>query len=184
MATLTFNGVEYAVDRAVKGTDYVHGYSADGACIVSIEGIADFSLIVYDGDYLSPSACAEEPRNEVVYVDGTLQTKSGTKVRSPYAPTSGISTNYTIKSSDGGLFIWINSSSAVTITVPTHETVPLPTGTEIEFCKWGSGAVKFSPASGVTLNSVGNARSISDQYGCAVLKKLNTNLWLLAGALG
>ena len=83
MATITFNGESYTVDRAVKGTDYVHGYDADGGLVVSIDGVVDFNSITYSGSYLDPTSCAEENGNYAVYVSGALKTRSGTTVPQP-----------------------------------------------------------------------------------------------------
>lgn len=80
MAVLTFNGESFDVDHAVKGADYVHGYSATGDCIISIEGITDFSAVNYSGTYLTPEKCFAEDCNEVRYVDGKLIRKDGTEI--------------------------------------------------------------------------------------------------------
>lgn len=80
MAKLTFNGVDYTVDHAVKGADYVHGYSAEGLCIISIDGITDFSVVTYDGTYLTPEVCFAEVCNDVRYVNGALVRKDGSTV--------------------------------------------------------------------------------------------------------
>lgn len=78
MATLSFNGESYTVDHAVKGADYVHGYDADGVAIVCFDGVSDFSGITYDGTYMSPGDCLEEPCNDVKYCGGSLKTRGGT----------------------------------------------------------------------------------------------------------
>lgn len=93
------------------------------------------------------------------------------------------SASWTLSADDAGVFFNVSSTSTVTITIPAHSTTAFAIGTEIEFLRRNTGAVTFSPASGVTLASIGDACSISDRYGCAVLKKLETNLWVLSGAL-
>lgn len=93
---------------------------------------------------------------------------------------SQITADYTLALEDAGKMFLVNSSSAVTITVSSD--VDFPVGTEIEFCRFGSGAVTFAE-SGTTIYSVSNAKSIADQYGCVCLKRIGTN-WLLAGGLG
>ena len=90
----------------------------------------------------------------------------------------------TLALSDAGTFQKISSSSAVTLTVPTNAGAEFPVGTEIEFCRYGSGTVTFSAASGVTIVSANSLTKIADRYGCAGLKKLDTDVWLLAGDLG
>lgn len=89
----------------------------------------------------------------------------------------------TLALSDAGCTLY-NSTANVTITIPTNDTVAFPTGTEIEFIRYGAGTVTFAPASGVSLYSIDNARTISATYGVVCLKKMNANSWILAGALG
>ena len=80
MATITFLGESFEVDHAVKGEDYVHGYDAAGHCIISIDGVKDFSLITYDGVYMNPRECLSEPCNSVKYCGGSLKTADGEMV--------------------------------------------------------------------------------------------------------
>ena len=80
MATLTFNGESFIVDHATKGTDYIHGYDADGVVIVSFDGITDFSVFSYDGTYMNPSDCLAEQCNNMVYCGGMMKTKGGAVV--------------------------------------------------------------------------------------------------------
>lgn len=80
MATLTFNGASYDVDHAVKGSDYVHGYDANGTIIISFEGVSDFSVITYNGTYMDPEDCLEEACNSVKHCNGGLVKADGTKL--------------------------------------------------------------------------------------------------------
>lgn len=80
MATLTFGGESFTVDHAVKGDNYVHGYDANGVCVVAFEDVSDLSAITYSGTYMSPGECATEVCNKVVYCGGVLQTLGGNKV--------------------------------------------------------------------------------------------------------
>ena len=89
MANLTFNGETHVVDHAAKGTDYIHGYDANGQMIVCFEGITDFSAFTYDGTYMAPTSCATEACNEAIYIDGVLKTKGGTNVIVGYPVLQG-----------------------------------------------------------------------------------------------
>lgn len=80
MATLTFNGESFTVAHAVKGTNYVHGYNANGECIVAIEGINDFGVVSYNDTYMTPDKCLDEECNTVRYVNGKLVNLNGTEV--------------------------------------------------------------------------------------------------------
>ena len=92
MAVLTYNAKAYTVDHAVKGTDYVHGYDADGNVVVSVEGITDFSLVSYNGTFMTPEKCLEETCNNLKYCDGTVKTKDGREV--PYSAIGAAPAGY------------------------------------------------------------------------------------------
>lgn len=85
---------------------------------------------------------------------------------------------------DAGKFTYVNSTAALVMTVPANASAAFPIGTEMEFCRYNTGAVSFSAAAGVTLLSVDNIKTVGNRYGCAVLKKIGTDTWLLAGDLG
>lgn len=95
-----------------------------------------------------------------------------------------VTANRTLALTDAGCFFNVNSTSAITITIPLDSSVAFPTGTEIEFCQYNTGTVTFAKASGVTIRSAGGAVMIAERYGCVTLKKLGANNWLLAGMLG
>jgi hypothetical protein len=82
MAKLTYGNFSFTVDHAVKGSDYIHGYLADGSLVISLDGITNFGLITYDGEYMSPAECLEEPCNTVKYVAGALVKNDGTRIDS------------------------------------------------------------------------------------------------------
>jgi hypothetical protein len=57
MPTLKY--LDYAFDcaTAIKGEDYIHLLDENGTLIVSLEGIADFSVFTLtNGEYASPTA--------------------------------------------------------------------------------------------------------------------------------
>ena len=74
-------------------------------------------------------------------------------------------------------------TGTTTITIPTHASVAFNVDTEITICRYGAGEVEISPASGVTIVSHGGNRKINEQYQVITIKKVNTNVWLLVGAL-
>lgn len=80
MATITFNGESFAVDHAVKGADYIHGYDANGVLIVAFDGVTDFAGFTYDDTYMEPGECLTEHCNTVVYCGGALKTLGGKSV--------------------------------------------------------------------------------------------------------
>ena len=111
---------------------------------------------------------------------------SNSKVNASQASSHIVSVlaSKTLALSDAGTMQKVNPSSAnVTITVPKNATVAFPVGTEIEFVRYNAYTVTFAADEDVTIISAGSALTISDQYGCAVLKKMEENTWLLAGGL-
>lgn len=126
MATLTYNGETYAVDHAVKGSDYIHGYDASGLEIVSFEGIIDFAGFVYDGEFMSPESCLEETCNDVKVLQGHIVRKDGTIISSCEA----------IGESSG-------TADAIILTVPEFNLVD---GAKVRF------KVPVDTTDGVTLN--------------------------------
>ena len=126
------------------------------------------------------------PMSQRGAVNGVAQLNSKKKVLSSQASAHiySITANMTLTSEHAGCFLQVDSSSAVTITVPANASVNYAAGTEIEICRYGTGTVTIAGESGVTINSAKSKVAIADQYGCACLKKLGTNEWLLAGDLG
>ena len=82
-----------------------------------------------------------------------------------------------------GSFLYVDSSNDTVITIQTNAIVAFPIGAEIEICQWGTGGVTFAGATGVTINSVGGSKQISDRYAAVGLKQIDTNIWLLNGSL-
>ena len=111
---------------------------------------------------------------------------SNSKVKAAQASSSIISVteNKILSLTDAGKFLNINSTSDITITIPTNTSVAFPVGTEIEFCRYNTGTVTFAETSGVTLASLDSAKTISGRYCCVGLKKIDTDTWILSGALG
>lgn len=91
--------------------------------------------------------------------------------------------SFTPALAEAGRLIEVNSSVSVTCTIPLNSSVAFPVGTEIEIVQMGAGSVIIAHASGVTLLSQDNCDETSGQYAVACLKKLDTDTWLLAGAL-
>ncbi|WP_277617875.1 hypothetical protein [Paracholeplasma manati] len=116
-----------------------------------------------------------------IWTDGDITSKSRKVITE--GPTAAKTANYTFVLGDANGFIYSNSASALTFTIPLYSSVAYPTGTEIHIMRYGTGEISISPTSGVTLVSEGSKRRINAQYQAASLKKLDTNTWVLIGAL-
>lgn len=86
--------------------------------------------------------------------------------------------NYTLTVTDTNRVIGVNSSSSVTITVPTNAAQPFPLGSIVNVYRAGTGPVVIAGAGGVTVR---NAGAIADQFVEVSLRKRGTNEWVLAG---
>ncbi|WP_316841363.1 hypothetical protein [Pedobacter gandavensis] len=91
--------------------------------------------------------------------------------------------NYTLVLADNGKMITMNMAGANTLTIPTNATVALPIGSQIIVYAEGVGVTTITPASGVTINSVGGKTKITGQYSTVTLIKKATNIWAVIGDL-
>jgi hypothetical protein len=87
-----------------------------------------------------------------------------------------VTADYTLQLSDVAKVIEVNSSSAVTVTVPDNASVAFPIGTVINVYRSGTGTVTIAAASGVTVRNVG---TIPSQFGERSLRKRDTDEWVL-----
>jgi hypothetical protein len=73
----------------------------------------------------------------------------------------------------------MSSTAARTITVPTNTAQPFPTGSIVYISNINTGAVTISPASTVTVQSLGSTNVLNGAHSAAVLFKRDTNTWTL-----
>jgi hypothetical protein len=88
-------------------------------------------------------------------------------------------TSYTLALSDDGKLVQMNNSSANTLTIPNNSSVAFPIGTKIMVQKYGTGNTTIQGASGVTVRDPNSLATISTQYDCRVIFKLNTDEWVV-----
>ncbi len=94
-----------------------------------------------------------------------------------------LSGSTTLALSNAGRLLLCNNTSPITLTVPADEVLEFPINTEIEIVRWNTGPVTIAAASGVTVCSVESKKTIPERWGCASIKKISGNLWLLTGYL-
>ena len=82
-----------------------------------------------------------------------------------------------------GKFVRAVHSVDITIRIPPEYEVAWPDGAEIEICRWSTPNVTIAGDSGVTVYSLDDAKSIVGRFGCACLKKVGADVWILSGAL-
>jgi len=117
-----------------------------------------------------------------VYIDGVLQTEEQTQ---SYSEIIQVATTKILGLSDAGTYQNCTNTSPtdINIEIPLNATVAIPITTEIIFERSGTGEVNFTVEVGVTLLSEGSKVQINALYQTVVLKKKNTNTWVLFGAL-
>jgi hypothetical protein len=94
-------------------------------------------------------------------------------------PVTERTSSYTLQLSDKNSFIKMTSSSAVTVTIPTNSSVPLPVGTKVAIMKYGTGDVTIQGAAGVTVRDPNNQATITTQYDVRVIVKIGTDEWVI-----
>ena len=136
------------------------------------------------------------PATEKGAADGVAELDSNAKVVAAQA-SAGIVSVYstpTLALTHAGKRIQAESSSAISITLPTNASVAYPIGTEIEVCRWGTGSVTIRASAGVTVCATNGASSsskvgsevsypLASQYVLVSLKKIANNMWHLQGAI-
>ena len=84
---------------------------------------------------------------------------------------------------DHGKLLTLDNGSAITLTVPPNSSVAFPIGAEVTIVQKGAGQVTIAAGSGVTLYAADNELKTRVQYSSAVLTKIATDTWLVAGDL-
>lgn len=96
-------------------------------------------------------------------------------------PTTNLRTGaYTLALTDDGKFVEVNSTSSVTITVPTTAAVGFPSGSKITIIRINTGAVVIAGDTGVTVNATPGL-NLRAQWSVATLICRGSNSWVLAG---
>lgn len=114
----------------------------------------------------------------------TLDGNSKVTATQASADVISVSSSRNLLHSDNNRLLRVYGSGTLTITIaPEGSAGSYPTDMEVEFMLSGTGSLKISPSSGVTLYSKDNARTVANQYSGASLKKIGTNAWWLVGDL-
>lgn len=95
-----------------------------------------------------------------------------------------VTANTTLTQSDNGTFIWVNSSSDLTITLPQNSTEDLSTGFNCTIIRQGTGAVTLAKEGSDTLTSVSSYTKIANRYGAVQVAKKTDADWWAFGDLG
>jgi len=91
----------------------------------------------------------------------------------------------TLDLTDAGKVQKVNSASARVITIPLNAAVAFPIGTEIEIIRYGADTVTITiTATGTIVCSESSPYTIVYQYTSAIIKKMDTDTWIVQGNIG
>jgi len=104
-------------------------------------------------------------------------------------PIVEVNTQKTLALSDVGTIQKFNNSSIVNLFIPLNTNAEIPVGSEIAVLMYGQGPIEILGESGVTVRCNAVAPVLADQYSSAIMRKVDTDEWLLtvpdsAGGVG
>jgi hypothetical protein len=115
----------------------------------------------------------------IAFTDGT-QTKEGVPSRTPIIYKTA---NYTLSAaSERDSLIEVDSTSPVTITIPTNSAVAYPVGTTLDILGTNTGLITIAGDAGVTVNATPGLK-LRGQWSSATLFKRAENSWVVFGDL-
>jgi len=91
--------------------------------------------------------------------------------------------SHTLQSSDINKVIEMDSESENFLTIPPYSEVAFPIGTNIDIIQIGDGKTVLVEGEGVTLNSKGGNKELSERYSAVTIYKKSNNVWFAIGDL-
>lgn len=181
---LTATGAVNFTGATVSGIDALPSQTGNNGKYLTTDGsTASWATINATPafDDLTDVAITSATTNDVIFYNGTSWVNRYVNAI-PTIINAQTGTSYTLVSSDAGDVVEINNASAITLTVPTNASAPIPVGTQITILQTGAGQITVSGAGGVTVNSTpGN--KLRAQWSSATLLKRATDTWVLIGDL-
>ena len=92
-------------------------------------------------------------------------------------------TTFTPALTDENSMILLNNAAAITVTLPSDATMPMPVGGQVDFMQYGAGQVTFAAGSGATAVGTPSLKTRA-QYSAATAKKIAANAWVVLGDMG
>lgn len=136
--------------------------------------------------YTTPAA--GDPTN----VPGDLATLAGqvnndvenNVAKRAYGINAQTGTAYTLVLTDAAeKLVTLTNAASITCTVPPNSSVAFPVGSVVNLGQGGAGQVTITAGAGVTIRAYNAATRTVGQYAQAVLIKVATDEWWLAGAV-
>ena len=176
----------------LKDTDKLYYYPAGGPW-------AEIGAQVDDGE-ITAAKLASDAVTTVKILDSAVTSAKiadGTIVNADVSTTAAIDlgkladatineqvASYPLVLTDKNKFIKMSiTSTANTVTVPTHASVAFPIGSQIHIIQYGSGKTQILPVAGTPTIYATPGQFLRAQYSSATLLKCDTNIWMLMGDL-
>jgi hypothetical protein len=108
-----------------------------------------------------------------------------TALAANFPVVSDTGTGKTLALTDRNTIQALDNSGTITINIPTNASVAFPSNgaTIINFIQINTGQITFTVAGGVALLSYLSKVTTAGQYAQCTLVKIDTNVWMLTGAL-
>jgi hypothetical protein len=89
--------------------------------------------------------------------------------------------SFTLEESDVNKTILLDTSSSMTLTIPSNSSVAIPVGYQYNFIEIGTGRTTFAPDSGVVIGSKNSQLFLDGRYSKGTVVKVSTDTWVLYG---
>jgi len=172
----------------LKDTDQLKKYTGAAWVNITADAIAK-ALIDAKGDLIvgtadnTPARLGVGSNGQVLTADSNESTGMKWAAVPTEVTTNEQTGSYTLVLGDAGKLVEINSTSNLTVTVPTNASVAFAVGTQINLLRTNTGTVTVAGASGVTVNSADAKLKLNVRWSAGTLIKRATDNWVLIGDL-
>jgi hypothetical protein len=171
------SGYSYCFDSCASFMHYYNWYFCNNVGHVAFDQDATNCDIIFCGDKGSGkyTFVTMDMSDSILDVQGPVKQQTAINAQT--------GTTYQLVLADHGKLVTLNNGSAITLTIPPNSTAAFPTGTEITLTQLGAGQVTIAAGSGVTLYAADSELKTRVQYSSAVLTKIASDTWIVAGDL-
>lgn len=120
------------------------------------------------------------PSNAIVFADNTVQTSAGVASITGFTEKTASYQLDSLTHKDN--VVEMNSSSALTFTIPLESTFSWPIGASMDIIQTGTGQVTIDKESGVTLNYTPGNKLRTQWSSCTIMKR-GADSWIVYGDL-
>lgn len=143
---------------------------------------ASASSPTFTGIPVAPTASVDTSTTQIATTEFVINQNYAKKSYVDNFTISKKTNSYSLLTTDAGTLIEMESSSALTVTIPQDSSQNFPIGATLEIIQTGTGQVTLVADSGVTIQST-NGLKLSEQYSAVTIYKRSANTWLATGDL-